>query len=127
VRNYEIDRTLTHTRQAPGRISRVTAAVLVDNLPGAPGKDGKPTERALNAQEIQRIQSLVQQAIGFDAQRGDAVTVVNSPFATPARSGEWSRCRCGKIRRPATCCAPCSAAWRCWRWCGSCCAPPSAR
>lgn len=81
VRNYEIDRTLTHTRQAPGRISRVTAAVLVDNLAGAPGKNGKPTERALNAQEIQRIQSLVQQAIGFDAQRGDAVTVVNSPFA----------------------------------------------
>ena len=81
VRNYEIDRTLTHTRQAPGRISRVTAAVLVDNLAGAPGKNGKPTERALNAQEVQRIQSLVQQAIGFDAQRGDVVTVVNSPFA----------------------------------------------
>ncbi len=81
VRNYEIDRTLTHTRQAPGRISRVTAAVLVDNLAGAAGKNGKPTERALNAQEVQRIQSLVQQAIGFDAQRGDVVTVVNSPFA----------------------------------------------
>jgi flagellar M-ring protein FliF len=81
VRNYEIDRTLTHTRQAPGRVRRVTAAVLVDNLAGAPGKNGKPVERALNAQELQRIQSLVQQAIGFDAQRGDVVTVVNSPFA----------------------------------------------
>lgn len=81
VRNYEIDRTLTHTRQAPGRVRRVTAAVLVDNLAGAPGQNGKPTERALNAQEIQRIQSLVQQAIGFDEQRGDVVTVVNSPFA----------------------------------------------
>lgn len=81
VRNYEIDRTLTHTRQAPGRIQRVTAAVLVDNIPGAPGKDGKPTTRALTAQEIQRIQALVQQAIGYDTQRGDVVTVVNSPFA----------------------------------------------
>ena len=86
VRNYEIDRTLTHTRQAPGRVRRVTAAVLVDNIAGAPGKNGKPSERALNAQEIQRIQSLVQQAIGFDAQRGDAVTVVNSPFARPAEA-----------------------------------------
>ena len=83
VRNYEIDRTLTHTRQAPGRVRRVTAAVLVDNIAGAPGKNGKPSERALNAQEIQRIQSLVEQAIGFDAQRGDVVTVVNSPFARP--------------------------------------------
>lgn len=81
VRNYEIDRTLTHTRQAPGRIRRVTAAVLVDNIPGAPGKDGKPVMRTLNAQELQRIESLVQQAIGYDSQRGDVVTVVNSPFA----------------------------------------------
>ena len=39
VRNYEIDRTLTHTRQGPGQITRVTAAVLVDNVP-QPGADG---------------------------------------------------------------------------------------
>lgn len=81
VRNFEIDRTLTHTRQAPSKIRRITAAVLVDNIEGAPGKNGKPTERALTANEISRMQTLVQQAIGFDTQRGDAVTVVNSPFA----------------------------------------------
>src|SRR5690606_22500048 len=49
VRNYEIDRTLTHTRQAPGRITRVTAAVLVDNVPGAPDAEGKVEWRALTA------------------------------------------------------------------------------
>lgn len=82
VRNYEVDRTLTHTRQAPGRIRRVTAAVLVDNVPaGAPGKDGKQALRALDAAELKRIETLVQQAIGFDTQRGDAVSVVNAPFA----------------------------------------------
>lgn len=81
VRNYELDRTLTHTRQATGRIRRVTAAVLVDNLPGA-ANNGKPTTRALNGAELARIQTLVQQAIGFDAARGDAVSVVNAPFAT---------------------------------------------
>ncbi|MCR6496379.1 flagellar M-ring protein FliF [Thermomonas sp. S9] len=81
VRNYEIDRTLTHTRKAPSQIRRITAAVLVDNIAGPPGKNGKPTERALTANEISRIQTLVQQAIGFDSQRGDAVSVVNSPFA----------------------------------------------
>jgi flagellar M-ring protein FliF len=85
VRNYEVDRTLTHTRQAPGRIRRITAAVLVDNVPaGAQAKDGKPRLRALDAAELKRIETLVQQAIGFDAQRGDAVSVVNAPFAADA-------------------------------------------
>ena len=86
VRNYELDRTLTHTRQAPGRIRRVTAAVLVDNIAGAPGKDGKPADRPLKPDELKRIETLVQQAIGFDAKRGDAVTVVNSPFAKAPES-----------------------------------------
>jgi flagellar M-ring protein FliF len=83
VRNFEVDRTLTHTRQGPGRIRRVTAAVLVDNVAGAPakGKDGAPSTRALTEAELKRIETLVQQAIGFDGQRGDAVSVVNAPFA----------------------------------------------
>lgn len=84
VRNYEIDRTLTHTRQAPGRVTRVSAAVLVDHLAGAPDKDGKPSSRALTEAELGRIESLVQQAVGYDATRGDMVTVVNAPFARDA-------------------------------------------
>ncbi|HEY5612818.1 MAG TPA: flagellar basal-body MS-ring/collar protein FliF [Lysobacter sp.] len=85
VRNFELDRTLTHTRQAPGRIRRVTAAVLVDNVVvGAPEAGKKPKVRALDAAELKRIETLVQQAIGFDGQRGDVVSVVNAPFATDA-------------------------------------------
>lgn len=85
VRNFELDRTLTHTRQAPGRIRRVTAAVLVDNVPVGAAAAGKaPKLRALNATELKRIETLVQQAIGFDGQRGDVVTVVNAPFAADA-------------------------------------------
>ena len=85
VRNFELDRTLTHTRQAPGRIRRVTAAVLVDNVPVGSAEAGKaPKLRALNAAELARIETLVQQAIGFDGQRGDVVSVVNAPFAADA-------------------------------------------
>lgn len=89
VRNYELDRTLTHTRQAPGRIRRVTAAVLVDNLAAVAAsgdaQDGAAAPgRALAADEIARIETLVQQAIGFDATRGDVVSVVNAPFARGA-------------------------------------------
>ncbi|MGY1407985.1 MULTISPECIES: flagellar basal-body MS-ring/collar protein FliF [unclassified Luteimonas] len=86
VRNYEIDRTLTHTRQAPGRIRRVTAAVLVDNAaPAATVGTAAPSPgRPLSAEELTRIQTLVQQAIGFDGARGDVVSVVNAPFARGA-------------------------------------------
>ncbi|MGH8077521.1 MAG: flagellar basal-body MS-ring/collar protein FliF [Lysobacter sp.] len=85
VRNYELDRTLTHTRQASGRIRRVTAAVLVDNVQAGASEAGKtPKVRAISPAELKRIETLVQQAIGFDAQRGDVVSVVNAPFARDA-------------------------------------------
>lgn len=88
VRNFEVDRTLTHTRQASGRIRRVTAAVLVDNVQMGASETGKaPKVRAISAAELKRIETLVQQAIGFDAARGDVVSVVNAPFARDAVDG----------------------------------------
>ncbi len=79
TRNYELDRTLSHTRQPPGRIRRVTAAVLVDHVPRA-GGDGAPVLQALSDAELQRIEALVRQAVGFDENRGDVVSVMNAPF-----------------------------------------------
>lgn len=110
VRNYEIDRTLTHTRQAPGRIRRVTAAVLVDNAAAAPvaataGAATQAQGRPLSAEELARIETLVQQAIGFDAARGDVVSVVNAPFArgtldTPAEGPPiWQHPRARELAR----------------------------
>lgn len=111
VRNYELDRTLTHTRQASGRIRRVTAAVLVDNVQSAPAANAdtptKATFRALSAAEIARIETLVQQAIGFDGTRGDVVSVVNAPFARDALLGEpdgppiWQQPRVRELLRIA--------------------------
>ena len=92
TRNFELDRTLTHTRQPVGRVRRVTVAVVVDNVPNVPaaaveGEDapqGEPSPfRALTAEELQRIEALVRQAVGFNEQRGDVVTVVNAPFVAP--------------------------------------------
>lgn len=83
TRNFEIDRTLSHSKQSVGRVKRVTAAVLVDHLPGPADAEGNPTTRPLDEAEIERIQSLVREAIGFDAARGDSVSVVNAGFAKP--------------------------------------------
>src|SRR5690606_6067147 len=79
TRNYELDRTLQHTRQPPGRVNRVSVAVLVDNVPRA-GANGKMADQALSAAELTRVEALVKQAVGFDAERGDTVSVMNAPF-----------------------------------------------
>ncbi len=79
TRNYEIDRTVAYTRQPAGRLKRVSVAVLVDNVQ-VTGKDGKVTETPLTQDQINRITTLVKDAVGFDAARGDSVNVINSPW-----------------------------------------------
>ena len=79
TRNYEIDRTMAYTRQPAGRVTRLSVAVLIDNL-RTTDKDGKVTETPLPADQIERLTALVRDAVGFDATRGDSVNVVNSSF-----------------------------------------------
>lgn len=84
TRNFELDRTISHSRLPAGRIRRVTAAVLVDHLPAT---GDKAASRPLTPQQLAQVEALVKQAIGFDEKRGDAVTVANAPFIrneTPA-------------------------------------------
>jgi flagellar M-ring protein FliF len=79
TRNFELDRTLQHTRQPAGRVRRITAAVLVDHVPRA-GANGKTVMTPLDAATLTRIEALVKQAVGFDDARGDSVSVMNAPF-----------------------------------------------
>jgi len=53
--------------------------VLIDNV-RTTDKDGKVTETPLNDQQVARITQLVKDAVGFNAERGDSVNVVNSSF-----------------------------------------------
>jgi flagellar M-ring protein FliF len=91
TRNYEIDRTVAYTRHPAGRLRRVTVAVLIDNLRTV-GKDGKPKETPLSKEQLDHINQLVKDAVGYDETRGDSVNVVNASFtqeaAVPANEGE---------------------------------------
>ena len=82
VVNYEISHTTKTEIIEPGRLKRVSAAVLVD---GVYTKDanGKMVYKPRSRQEINRITALVRSAIGFDQKRGDQVEVVNLKFAQP--------------------------------------------
>jgi flagellar M-ring protein FliF len=79
TRNYEIDRTVAYTKSPAGRLKRLTVAVLVDNL-RTTGEDGKVTETALTTEQVENMTKLVRDAIGFNEQRGDSVSVVNQSF-----------------------------------------------
>jgi flagellar M-ring protein FliF len=79
TRNYEIDRTVAYTRQPAGRLQRLSAAVVIDNL-RTTDADGKVTEAPLSEEQLARITGLVRDAVGFDEARGDRVSVVNQSF-----------------------------------------------
>ena len=79
TKNYEIDRTVAYTRQPAGRLRRVTVAVLIDNLRSV-GKDGKSKETPLSKEQLDHINQLVKDAVGYDEARGDSVNVVNASF-----------------------------------------------
>jgi flagellar M-ring protein FliF len=86
VRNYELDKTVSHSRMSGGNIRRLSAAVVIDYRTVV-GEDGTPMRAALSDEELERITALVREALGFDAERGDSVNVVNAPFSLPPETG----------------------------------------
>jgi len=79
--NYELDKTVRHVDQPMGGIRRLSVAVVVNYLKVADAK-GNVTMQPVSADKLAQITQLVKDAMGFDAQRGDSVNVVNSAFTT---------------------------------------------
>lgn len=87
TRNFELDRTISRTRLASGTIQKLSAAVVLDDRQSI-AEDGTLTRTSLTDDEIQRFTALVQEAIGFDAERGDKVSVINASFSVPEAIGD---------------------------------------
>ncbi|MBU1427051.1 MAG: flagellar M-ring protein FliF [Gammaproteobacteria bacterium] len=79
--NYEVDRTIQHTKSPSGSIKRLSIAVVVNN-PSRTGRDGKVTSRPYTEAEKAQITALVKETVGFDAKRGDSFNLLNSAFST---------------------------------------------
>ncbi len=80
TRNFELDTTISHTRQQIGVVRRVSVSVAVDFKPGAAGENGQVARVARTEQELTNIRRLLEGAVGFSAQRGDVLEVVTVPF-----------------------------------------------
>ncbi len=79
--NYEVDKTIRHVRQPVGTVKRLSVAVVV-NFKRVAGKNGKVSYKPWSSQEIEQINNLVKEAMGYNPQRGDSLKVVNA-FFTP--------------------------------------------
>lgn len=82
TRNYELDKTITHTRLATGALRRLSVAVVVDDKKVVQA-DGKLTQQAYSQEDLNQLRDLVKQAVGYDNSRGDQVTVTNVAFRLP--------------------------------------------
>ncbi len=80
--NYEVDKTIRHTRQSMGRVKKLSVAVVVNHRKQT-NAAGKSTSRPLSAADKEQITEVVKGVMGFDKERGDTLSVMNSAFATP--------------------------------------------
>jgi flagellar M-ring protein FliF len=89
TRNYELDRSVRHVKNATGTMERLSVAVLInERAPTVTKNDkGEVTDSKPNPyteEEITRMQDLVRGVVGFDEKRGDVVTVVQAKFEPEA-------------------------------------------
>ncbi|WP_394147208.1 flagellar basal-body MS-ring/collar protein FliF [Shewanella atlantica] len=80
TRNFELDTTISHTRQQIGVVRRVSVSVAVDFKSGSAGEDGQVNRVPRTEQELSNIRRLLEGAVGFNTQRGDMIEVVTVPF-----------------------------------------------
>ena len=89
TRNYELDRTVRHVRNASGGVMKVSVAVIVNERPapmpaaGAALDPNAPKSVAYTPQELEQMLQVVRGVVGFDQARGDNVTVVPARFEAP--------------------------------------------
>jgi flagellar M-ring protein FliF len=84
-KTFAVSHTTKHTVEPAGRFKRLAAAILVDDAVVLPKTDGQPENRRKRTpEEMKQIEELAKAALGFDASRGDQISVQNIAFQVPA-------------------------------------------
>ncbi len=79
--NYEVDKTIRHTKGVPGSVRRLSVAVVVNHRQDPT----KPKPTPLTAAELTQITNLAREAMGFNQERGDTLNVANAAFTPPEK------------------------------------------
>ena len=81
VRNYELDKTIRHVMQPVGELRKITVAVVADDWLTI-DDNGAEVRAELSDEDFALIRGIVSEAIGFNEERGDSVSVYNKSFQT---------------------------------------------
>lgn len=95
---YDVSETQRETETGPGRVRRITVAVLVNAVPVV-GADGVATQQPRDAVELETLRDLVRSTIGFDEARGDVVTLQSMPFEPQAEAANLTEGNGGFLAR----------------------------
>ncbi len=79
TRNFELDKTISHSRMAQGTLQRLSVAVIIDN-DSSVNEEGETVSTPVPQEQIDTLIKIVQSAIGFNLKRGDSVSVFNQSF-----------------------------------------------
>ena len=78
---YGASKTVRHMVESPGRVRRLTAAIVVNDRLAQPASRGKAAQwQARSAEELRNLTELAQAAVGFEQGRGDLLTVQDLAF-----------------------------------------------
>ncbi len=77
--NYEIDKTIEHIVQEIGNVKRLTISVAVDGK-YTNGENGEQQYQPRTPEELQNLENMVKNAVGYDLARGDQIAVANVQF-----------------------------------------------
>ena len=78
--NFEISKKIINHVRESGIVRRLSVAVLIDGVRGIDEND-EPTYQPRSEAEMELLATLVRGAIGFNADRGDTVEVINMEYA----------------------------------------------
>ena len=75
IRNYEVDRLVRHVKGAQSKLKRLSIAVVVNE------RHIDDSWQPLSTEELANLQDLVKQAVGYQFDRGDTISIVNARFS----------------------------------------------
>ncbi len=91
IRNYEISKINKHIKNPVGSLKKISVAVIVDGTyQEVVDNKGKKTKKYVPrpAEEMKNLENIVKKAVGFNAERGDQLEIINMPFSLASSEEE---------------------------------------